>query len=214
MPHGAVRAEYIEMWNDEILFEGEAVIGDVWLVDLIIHESDEGAVEGDFAMIFAGMGGAYPGSRVFMRGRFATRPSPASFRSGHRVDYPDEDGAVYVDTGCSGDVYIADDSEGCDCGGEDPDAGGGCEGDTADSGGGCEGDTGGGCEGGSGGGCEGGGSGGCSGGDVGGGACSGGDCAHVRPGGRSSRPLRTAMRMFPEIAVLLFLFGMKRKYRK
>lgn len=216
MQHGAVRAEYIETFGGETTFEGQVVTGDVWVVDAVFHEDDKGAIEGDFALIFAGMDASYPGSRVFVRGRFITSPSPSRVAGGHRTSYDDTGGdVVYVDTGCSGDVYLADDTgEGCDCGGTDPDAdSGGCEGD---SGSGCGGDSGGGCEGDTGGGCSGGGSsGGCSGDVGGGGACAGGDaCSHTGPrlrSGRNGRPLNTVIRLFPEIAVLLFIWGLRRR---
>ena len=221
MPHGAIRAEYLETWADEVLFEGEAILGDVWILDVLFHQDDEGAVEGDFAFIFADPTGADPGCRVFLDGQFFTEPSPGQLRDKYHV--PDTHGdATYIDTSCSGDIYYVDDPQGCDCGGTDPDSSGGCEGDTADGsdcsgcegdaggcdsgGGGCEGDVGGGC-GGGGGGCSGGGGGGCSGG--GGGAC-GAATAGIRARGA---PLRGVMKFFPEIVVLLFIWGMRRRIR-
>ena len=221
IPHSAVRAEYIESWDDQVLFEGEAVVGDVWILDVLFHKDDEGAVEGDFAFIFADPTGADPGCRVFMDGQFITNPSPGKLREKYGV--PDDVEMGYVSHGCSGDVYVVDgDPNGCDCGGEDPDAGG-CEGDTADSSGcsGCEGDAGGcdggggGCEGDVGGGCSGGG-GGCSGG--GGAGCSGGGgagaCAAATVGVRArGAPLRGVMRFFPQIVVLMFIWGMRRRLR-
>lgn len=218
MRHDAVRAEYVETFNDQVTFEGRVVTGDVWLVDVVFHEDDKGAVEGDFALIFGGVDESYFGCRVLVRGRFITSPSPARVVGGRHGTYDDPEGdVVYVDTGCSGDVYVADDTgEGCDCGGTDPDpdtgGGGGCEGDTgsgcAGDGGGCEGDTGGGCAGS-------GSSGGCAGDVSGGGACSGADaCSHtgstLRPG-RNGRPLSTLLRFFPELAVLLFIWGLRRR---
>ena len=217
MPHSAVRAEYIESWDDQVLFEGEAVVGDVWILDVLFHKDDEGAVEGDFAFIFADPQGTDPGCRVFLGGQFITNPSPGKLRDKYHV--PDTHGdATYVDTTCGGDIYLVDDPQGCDCGGDDPDASGGCEGDTSSGSdcGGCEGDSGGGCDGG-GGGCEGDVGGGCSGG--GGGGCGGaaggaGACAAATAGVRArGAPLRGMMRFFPQIVVLLFIWGMRRRLR-
>jgi hypothetical protein len=221
MPHGAIRAEYIETWEDQVLFEGEAVVGDVWIIDVLFHQDDEGAVEGDFAFVFADPRGVDPGCRVFLDGQFITDPSPGSLREKYGV--PDDVEVGYVSHGCSGDFYVADgDPDGCDCGGEDPDASGGCEGDTADGSdcSGCEGDTGGGCDGG-GGGCEGdvgggcsGSGGGCSGG--GGAGCSGGGggaCAAATAGLRArGAPLRGVMKFLPEMVVLVFIGRMRRRY--
>jgi hypothetical protein len=220
MPHGAIRAEYLETWGGEVLFEGEANLGDVWIIDVLFHQDDEGAVEGDFAFIFADPTGEDPGCRVFLDGQFFTEPSPGKLRDKYHV--PDTHGdATYIDTSCSGDIYYVDDPQGCDCGGTDPDSSGGCEGDSADGsdcsgcegdsggcdGGGCEGDTGGGCDGG-GGSCSGGGGGSCGGGG-GAGAC-GAATAGIRARGA---PLRGVMKFFPEIVVLLFIWGMRRRLR-
>lgn len=213
MPHGAVRAEYIETWEDQVLFEGEAVVGDVWIFDVLFHQDDQGALEGSFAFVFADPQGGNPGCRVFLDGQFITDPSPGKLRDKYHV--PDTHGdAAYVDTSCGGDVYLVDDPQGCDCGGDDPEASAGCEGDTADGAdcGGCEGDAGGcdgggGCEGDVGGGCGGGGGGGCSGGG-------GGACAAATAGvGSSGAPLRGVMRFLPEIAAVLFIGGMRRRLK-
>ena len=224
IPHSAARAEYIETWGDQVLFEGEAFLGDVWILDVLFHQDDEGAVEGDFAFVFADPEGVDPGCRVFLQGQFITDPSPGKLRDKYNV--PDTHGdATYIDTTCGGDIYLVDDPQGCDCGGDDPNAAGGCEGDTADGSdcGGCEGDAGG-CDGG-GGGCEGAGGGGCRGG--GGAGCRGGGgagaCAAATPGligpktaaGVRARgaPLRGVMRFFPQIVVLVFIGGMRRRLR-
>lgn len=225
MPHNAIKAEYIEKKGDQVVFAGEVMQGDVWIRDVLFNEDDEGAVEGDFEMIFADPTGQYPGCRVFMSGRFVTRPSPAGLRTQYGI--VNEEPGVYTDVSCGGDIYVT--NEGCDCGGDDPGAGGcdgdtsggsgGCEGDSG--GGGCEGDTGSGCGGSGGGGCDGGGGGGgCSGG--GGGGCSGGGgggacaAAHasVSPSHRRGWPLRGLMRMFPWACGILFVVLMKRKYRR
>jgi hypothetical protein len=221
MPHSAIRAEYIEKWGEEVFFAGDVAFGDIWLVDIFFHESDDGALEGDLALVMSDPSQTFGGSRALIKGRFITNPSPTKLREIMGISDHETDTVVYVDTSCSGDLYLADNSgEGCDCGGEDPDSGG-CEGDTTSDSSGCEGDSGGGdCSGGGGcegdaGGCSGGSGGSCSGG--GGGSCSGGGSPTCATSGRAlrrSNPIRNVMRFFPEMCVFAFIFLMKKKYRK
>jgi hypothetical protein len=220
IPHSAIRAEYLEKWQEQVFFAGEVGFGDIWLVDVFFHEDDDGALEGDLALVFFDPSGVFPGSRVLVRGRFVSQPSPGQLRRDVGIPDTDERGAVYIDTSCSGELYLADDTgEGCDCGGDDTDSGG-CEGDTSgDSG--CEGDSGGGCadsgcQGDTGGGCSGDAAGGC--GDMGGGgSCGGGGGGNCATSGiriRRGAPIRGVMRFFPEIVVFAFIFWMKKKVRK
>ncbi len=211
MPADAVRVEYLEKRGDELLFEGRAVVGDVWIVDIVYHADDKGAVEGDFAFVFEDDSGRSDGCRVLLRGMFLTDPSPSKLRQNYGALPAEGEDGEYVSVGCTGDIYVADDGGGC---GGDDDSGGGCDGDTTESGGGCDGDTGdgGGCEGDTGSGCGGDG-GGCSG-DAGGGACGGSASAAVRPPRRSGGPLRALMRMLPEICGLAFITWMRRRRRR
>jgi hypothetical protein len=215
MPPEAIRAEYLEKWGDQIYFDGQVAIGDVWLVDIFFNQDDDGAVEGDLALVFDDPSGHFPGCRALVRGAFASRPSPSSMRRDMGISEGNQGGTTYVDTSCNGDIYLADDSgEGCDCGGNDPETSG-CEGDTG-GGSGCEGDSGGsGCEGDSGGsGCSGSGSSGGCGGDVGGGSCSGGGgstCAIAGVHRRYHGPLRRVLRFFPQIFALAFIVLLKKR---
>ncbi|HUU00699.1 MAG TPA: hypothetical protein VM425_04575 [Myxococcota bacterium] len=215
LPHEAVRAEYIEKWGDQIYFQGQVAFGDVWLVDIFFNQDDDGALEGDLALVFDDPSGRFPGCRALVRGAFASRPSPSTLRRNMGIAEGSTGGTTYVDTGCNGDVYLADNSgEGCDCGGNDPETSG-CEGDTGGSG--CEGDSGGsGCEGDSGGSSCSGSSGGCEG-DLGGGSCSGGGgstCAIAGAHRRLHGPLRRAMRFFPQLFVLLYIVLIKKRTGK
>ncbi|MBN2494362.1 MAG: hypothetical protein JXR96_07230 [Deltaproteobacteria bacterium] len=212
VPRNAIRASYSEGDSDGLAFEGVALDGEIWIVDALYHSDDEGALEGEFVLIFEGRAG---GSRVFIQGHFISEPSPSRTRKDMGISDPVDEDHLYVETGCSGDVYVADDpGSGCDCGGEDTE-GGGCEGD---SGGGCEGDggEGGGCEGDAGGsgGCDGGGGGGCEGGGDVGGGCGGGGGGDCATAGRvGSLPMRALSRLFPELSALVFIAWMRRRRR-
>jgi hypothetical protein len=211
IPVSAIRAEYIEKWGDTLFFEGITVLGDVWITDLLYSDEDQNAIEGEFAFLFSDPSGQYPGSRGFLQGRFASEPSPATIRKKYNLSAPGSDDVVYVSSGCYADTYVADD-QGCDCGGEDPEAEGGCEGDTADDSG-CEGDNSGSSSG-----CEGD-SGGCDGGDAnaadcGGGSSGGGACATISSSGKRHAPLKGLMRLFPLWISMLFIVLMKRAYKK
>lgn len=214
VPVGSVRAEYFEKQGDNWLFRGEPILKDVRIVDVFFHGGHGGGVEGIFNLIFTDPSGGFPGCRVLANGHFSSNPSPREIRRSYGIgsDVPSED--VYVNAGCSGDVVIVDDGQGCDCGGSDESAG--CEGDTSGSSG-CEGDSGGsGCEGDSGGGCAGDSADSCEGaGDVAGGCsdCSGAASAGVAPPHPRGGPLRAVMRMFPELSILLFISWMRRRYR-
>ena len=215
MPHKAVRAEYLEKRGDTILFSALAEIGDVWIVDIVFHEDDGGALEGDFAFIFIDPANPEAGSRVFKRGLFITQPSPADLLTSLGGDPSDPGDEEYATVDCSGDIYLADDGSGC--GGDDSE-GGGCEGDTSTESG-CEGDSSGGS------GCEGDAAGdSCSGcgdaadgcGDAAGsaGACSGAANAAVRPSRIRGAPLRILTRLLPEISALLFITWLRRRNRR
>ena len=190
----------MEKVKDRIVFRGEPVTGDIWLYDIFYSGSDDGALELDIALVFADPDGTFPGCRAIMQGALMTDPSPRQLRSqiGLPPDTPDT--SAYVDAGCSGDVYVADDpGEGCSCGGEDPDSGG-CEGDTGGSEG-CEGDTGGseGCEGDTGG---------CS--DASGsGACADSGSQDCSTAGRLGR----FFRHLPQSLALLVVFLTRRRSR-
>jgi len=212
VPAGAWQASFLEKRGNEIVFSGRAVLGDVWVLDLFFSHGDDGALEADLALLFADDGGRFPGCRALLQGRLESDPSPSLLRQQRGLP-PDSSDTVYVDTGCSGDVYLADDTgQGCACGGEDPDAGG-CEGDTGgDSG--CEGDTGGGS------GCEGdtGGSAACAadsggcGNTSGSGACSGSSSSNCSTAGRRRGPWRRFSRYLPQLLALLVLLVGRRRH--
>lgn len=218
MPKSAIRARYLEMQGDDVLFRGSLVAGDVWMVDWYISNGDKGAIEGDFAFIFEGEQG---GCRVLERGMFLSQPSPVALRNttGGRDDSGSYDDDEYSSVGCDGDVIFLGDSGGC--GGEDPnDGSSGCEGDTSSDSGGCNGDSSSssaGCEGDSSdGGCSGSGSSGCdNSGDSG--ACSSSQAnaatlshGHHRHG---ASLIGAVMRMFPELTAFMFIFWLKRRGR-
>jgi len=209
MPAHTLRASYLEKRGDQVLFEGVASLGEVWIVDVLFHEDDQGGVEGDFAFVFEGKGGAYPGSRAFVRGHFYTEPSPAQLRSKYGISpvEPGSDVDTYVDVGCAGAVYWDD----------EPDPGGGCdcEGDTSDDGSAgsdsCEGDSGSSSS------VD---SSSCDGGDTGSGSssCSGceGDAHAGVAVARRARggPLRAVQRWLPELALLAGLAWLRRRARR
>lgn len=170
-PNGMARASYHEKHGDQILFEGEAVFGNLWLRDVFLIDQEDSALDVEFALIFADASQTYPGSRVLI-GTLATRISPYARRWEYRHFAPGTevrevhtgcDGEVYLEehdsSGCDGDTYQDDtyqDDSGCEgdayddsdsgCGGGDDyyDDSSSCEGDTYDSGGSdCEGDSGG-----------------------------------------------------------------------
>jgi hypothetical protein len=205
MPANLVRATYLEKRGDQLLFEGTPVLAEVWIVDVLFHEDDQGGVEGDFAFVFADDQGVFSGSRAFVRGHFFTQPSPAQLRSEYGIGPVEtgEDVDTYVDLGCGGDVYWSDDpdsDEGCDCEGDSSDDGSSgsdsCEGDSgstasADS---CEGDS------------------------SGSSSCSGceGDAKAAVPGPRRAGggPLRALQRWLPELALLACLAWLRRRPRR
>ncbi len=209
VPAGALRAEYLEKWQDQIFFSGELLLGDVWIVDIFFHEDDAGALEGDLALIFADPSNTYPGSRALLRGRFATYPAPSSQRRAAGLTDSNPNSTVHVSSSCSGDVYVADDpGDGCDCGGDDPETSG-CEGDTsADSSSVCEAGGSGGCEGDAGSsGCEG---------DSGSGSCDAGgssDCATASRPRNAPAVLLGLQRFFPEFIIIGFILFLKRRLR-
>lgn len=202
VPAGAWRATYLEKRGNEIVFSGQAVLGDVWVLDLFFSHGDDGALEADLALLFADDSGSYSGCRALLQGRLESNPSPAQLRRQRGLPPASED-TIYVDSGCSGDLYVADDpGEGCACGGEDPDAGG-CEGDTGGDSSGCEGDTGGSAA------CEGD-SGGC-GETSGSGACSGSSSSDCVTAGARRGPWRHFSRYLPQLlALLVLLLGKSR----
>jgi hypothetical protein len=145
LDHPAVRAEYLETRGDQVLFHGEALAGEAWIVDLLPIGGDQDLIEGDFAMIFADPDRPHAGSRVLVRGTFYTEPSPASERiamraSGEPADTPEREGSggeEFVEEvgGCTADFAL-----GCAAEVAAGALASGCEGDTGD-GAGCEGDT-------------------------------------------------------------------------
>jgi len=209
-PKSALKAWYLEMRGDDVVFRGTMATGDVWIVDWFVSNDDKGGLDGDFAFIFKGQDG---GCRVLERGMFITRPSPSALRgtTGGGDDRV-RDGQEYTSVGCDGDVLFVGDSGGC--GGEDPsDGSSGCEGDTSSSSGGCEGDTSNGSDG-----CEG-----ESSGSVGcddtsdDGACSGSQANAATLSGGTHRHkggiIGAVMRMFPELTAFAFLVWMKRRVK-
>lgn len=224
----AVRAEYLETRNDQILFEGylviaEARILDVWWDD----DGDAGSVEGEFQCIFMDPAATSEGSRAMLAGHFFTETRPRRGTDGSHVYHDD----TFVETGCESDVYVEDDHDSGCGGGEDYDYGGssGCEGDTYDSSdSGCEGDT----YDSSDSGCEGdthdssySDSASCEGdsydsydSDYDGADCEGDEAyaAVLKPVPRRRRrpnPLRALLRMLPEIVGISFIVYMKRRHR-
>jgi hypothetical protein len=214
----AVRAEYIETRNDQILFEGVLVASEARIMDLWMDDGDSGSVEGEFECIFMDLTERAEGSRVLLAGHFFTETRPQ-----HPASNPDTYHDTYVETGCGSDVYIEDDYEdsGCEgdtydsdyddtgCGGSDYDYdyGGSCEGDTYDSSysdsSSCEGDSYDSYD---------------SSDSSGGLDCEGDEAyaATLRPAPRKRRrpnPLRAIMRMFPEIVGISFIVYMKRRNR-
>jgi len=229
----AMRAEYIETRNDQILFEGALVASDARILDVWFDDGgDSGSLEGEFECIFMDPADQTEGSRVLLAGQFftETRPQRQIPDSYHQDD-------TYVETGCGSDVYVEDDYEdsGCEgdtydsdyedsgCGGSDydydDDYGGSCEGDTYDSGSdsGCEGDSydSGYSDSSS---CEGDSYDSYDSSDDSGLDCEGDEAyaATLKPAPRKRRrpnPLRALMRMFPDIVGISFIVYMKRRNR-
>jgi hypothetical protein len=179
----AVRAEYFEKQDDQVLFWGTPVAGEIWVSDFFDQAGDQGGIEGSFDFIFSDPNDEYPGCRVFLRGYFTTVPSPTILRDG--IDYvePEEDDYYYEEEeyggGCSGEE--AEVAAGCTeiflegCGAAM--SGIDCEGDSSDSSGGCEGDT----------------------------------YEASLSGRRRGHPLRTLTRVIPQIGVLVFIRWFRRR---
>ena len=236
IPNGMARASYHEKSGDQVLFEGQAVSGNIWLLDAFLVDQEDSALQVEFVLIFADSSGAYPGSRVLI-GTLVTEVSPADRRGQYR-HYDNQTYTREVETGCDGEVIVEQsDTSGCDDGYDDSydDGDSGCEGDSyddSDSGCGgdddyyddsdsCEGDTydsgGSDCEGDSGGydssSCEGDTSsssdyGGCES-DTDSGAC---DDAYAATNRSRGGPLRALLRFFPEIVGIFFITRLRRRY--
>jgi hypothetical protein len=211
MPPAAVRASYLEKRGDQVLFEGQAVAAEVWIVDVLFHEDDQGALELDFALLLRGAAPGSNGARALVRGRLVSEPSPARLRARYGYDPPADSGAAtYVDIGCAGAVYASDDPDsggGCDCDGDTSGEGGSdCEGGGEDSSDSCEGDAGGtastssSCEGDSGGGAD------CD--------CAGDAQAATRATRRARGPLPVLQRWLPQLGVLFGLVWLRRRHRR
>jgi hypothetical protein len=221
----AVRAEYMETRNDQILFEGVMVAGEARILDLWLDGGDSGSVEGEFECIFMDPAERAEGSRVLLAGHFFTETRPQRQIPDPDIYYEDD---TYVETGCGSDVYVEDDFDDSGCGGSDYDDdydydyGGSsdCEGDSYDSGSdsGCEGDSydSGYSDSSS---CEGDSYDSYDSSDSSGGLDCEGDEAYaatLKPAPRKHRrpnPLRAVMRMFPEIVGISFIVFLKRRFR-
>lgn len=196
MDHGAIRARYIEKRGDTILFEGKPHSKDVWIIDIVFDDGEDGGVEGDFAFLFQDP--ARPGCRALVRGRFITTPSPARLREIFGAPPANTtEGEDYISVGCGaesgcggGDDYYEDDS-GCESD-SSGDTGEGCEGDSNSSG--CEGDSN---------------SPGCEGTSNSSSNCNSSDCAgdaHAAVAGpRRPSGLRSLGRILPPLAALIFI---------
>jgi hypothetical protein len=132
--NGWARASYIEKSGDQLRFEGQAVFGNIWLLDALLLDEEDSALEAEFVLIFADASGVYPGSRVLI-GHVRTEVSPQDRRRQYQ-QYPTDSYVREVETGCDGEVVVEShhDTSGCDGDTyEEPyESDSGCEGDTYD----------------------------------------------------------------------------------